>query len=80
MGMFKPEFKVIGGARVPCPSAPAVQMCLVNWSEIMDDGVALSAHLMTDGEIDDDIDAKIASLEALRPRMKDALRKHNLRR
>ena len=46
----------------------------MDWSEIKDDGVALSAHLMTDGEIDDDIDAKIASLEALRLRMKDALR------
>jgi hypothetical protein len=76
MGMFKPEFKVIGGAREPYPRAPAVQICLVDWSEILDDGVALSAHFMTDGEIDDDIDAKIASLEVLRLRMKDALRDH----
>ena len=43
---------------------------------IRDNGIALSAHLKTDREIDDDIDAKIASLEALRPRMKDALRAH----
>jgi hypothetical protein len=76
MGMFNPEFKVIGGAGEPYPRAPAVQICLVDWSEIKNDGVALSAHLMTDGEIDDDIDAKIASLEALRLRMKDALRDH----
>jgi hypothetical protein len=32
--------------------------------------------LKTDREIDDDIDAKIASLEALRSRMKDALPAH----
>ena len=76
MGMFKPEFKVIRGAGEPYPRAPAVQICLADWSEIQGDGVALSAHLMTDGAIDDDIDTKIASLEALRLRMKDALRDH----
>ena len=76
MGMFKPEFKVIRGAGEPYARAPAVQICLVDWSEILGDGVALSSHLMTDGAIDDDIDTKIASLEALRLRMKDALRDH----
>jgi hypothetical protein len=76
MGMFKPEFKVIGGARESYPVAPAVQICLKDWSEIRDNGIALSAHLKTDREIDDDINAKIASLEALRSRMNDALRAH----
>jgi hypothetical protein len=52
------------GARESYPAAPAVQICLKDWSEIRDNGIALSAHLKTDREIDEDIDAKIASLEA----------------
>lgn len=54
-------------------TGPIVEICLDHWSKDKEGNVLISPHLMTDGEIDEHIDALIEDLEAVRSRAKRAL-------
>ncbi len=68
MAIFTPDYEVIKGQR-------AVRACLKTWGQKDGGGVSLSALLMTEAEIDDVVNTRIAEWEALRRTLKKALRK-----
>jgi hypothetical protein len=74
MGNFAPGFEVVGGSQEPFPTSPGVRICLDTWTEHETGGIIISSLLMTDDEIDADIDYKIRVLQELRPKLKRALR------
>lgn len=57
------------------PSNPIVTICLDNWSPTKDGVPVISPHLMSEGEIDDYVEALKADLDAVNRRAKAALKK-----
>jgi hypothetical protein len=68
MAIFTPDYEVLKVQR-------AVRACVKTWSQEDGGGVSLSPLLMTDAEIDEVVNARIAEWEKLRGKLKKALRK-----